>query len=300
VDEGGTVHYTDSIPPSQVRRGHTELSEGGIRTKDVPPAKTPEQAEREQELGRLRAQLERLIEQQQAADRVLLRTFRSEDDLLMARDGKLAAIDVMIQVTRNNIRRQQQWLGGLQAEAANLERAGKPVPPHLKDSIASTNRSVQDANSAIGAREEQKRTIRESFDRDLKRFKQLHAAAEERQRYTPRNLRPMLYDIVRCANATECDRLWSLAIRRLRERAPLPVESENGNLLITEPPKEASDIRLILARIGNPKDDGAALFLELQCQVAPSGKRLCEEAAAKQILDAFRAAIAGKESAGEP
>ena len=144
VDENGVVHYTDQIPPNEIDKGHAELSKQGVRVDQVPPIQTLEEIQRERELERLRAQQDRLVEQQKAADRVLLRTFRSVDDLLMARDGKLAAIDVVIQVARGNIRRQQDWLRNLRADAANLERAGKPVPQHMTESIGKTERFIRD------------------------------------------------------------------------------------------------------------------------------------------------------------
>lgn len=53
IDEQGNVHYTGKIPPSQSQRGHTELSDNGIRVRSVPPAKTAEELERERELERL-------------------------------------------------------------------------------------------------------------------------------------------------------------------------------------------------------------------------------------------------------
>ena len=66
VDEEGNTHYTDTIPPSQVERGHQELSKDGVKTREVPRAKTKEELEREQALKRLRVEQQRLIEKQKA------------------------------------------------------------------------------------------------------------------------------------------------------------------------------------------------------------------------------------------
>ena len=64
VDEQGNVNYTDKIPASQAEKGHVELSEDGMRVRTIPPAKTAEEIQRERELERLRAQQQRLIDQQ--------------------------------------------------------------------------------------------------------------------------------------------------------------------------------------------------------------------------------------------
>ena len=98
VDANGVVHYGDQIPPSELERGHTDLNVQGIPVKTVPPALTIEEIERQRELERLRVEQARLRQQQDAADQVLLRTFRSVDDLIMAREGNIDAIEVVIQV----------------------------------------------------------------------------------------------------------------------------------------------------------------------------------------------------------
>jgi hypothetical protein len=295
VDDEGNVHYTDTIPPSQVTKGHTEITEQGIRVKTVPPAKTAEELQKEQELERLRAQQERLIEQQRAADRVLIQTFRSDDDIVMARDGKMASIDVMIQVTKNNIRRQQEWLGRLRTEAANLERAGKPVPQHLSDSIANAERSIRDAYATILDREAQKRSIRESFDRDLKRFRELNKLSDSQKPREPQTRLPVLHNIVNCRDTEECERLWSRAVAYVQQHATTQVQTSGANILIAAPAASGDDISLILSRINDKDGEGSSLFLDLQCQSSLRGEEMCQSPEAKEILAGFRAALTGGE-----
>ena len=206
VDEQGNVNYTDKIPASQAEKGHVELSEDGMRVRTVPPAKTAEEIQRERELERLRAQQQRLIDQQKAEDRVLLRTFRNTDDLIMVRDGKLSALDVMIQVTKGNVRRQQDWLTHLRTEAAELERAGEPVTEQLQDRIAAAERSLNQAMGTILERERQKQEIRETFARDLKRFQQLKDIPEEAPREEQSQQPSELANLIECRDKAECER----------------------------------------------------------------------------------------------
>jgi hypothetical protein len=291
VDEEGNVHYSDSVPAERVKSGHTELSDGGIRINSVPPVKTPEEVEKEKELERLRAQQERLIEQQQAVDLVLLQSFRSEDDLNMARDGKLAAIDVMIGVTKNNVRRKQEGLAGLRAEAGNLERVGKPVPKHLKDNIAQTERAIRDAYATIVDREQQKKSIRSSFERDMARFRQLKNLPETESPIQAEDARPVLHNIVTCSSLDECGSLWNKATAYVRKHATTPVQTGGANIFITAPPAGEQDISLILSRINDKVGPGASLFLDLQCKRSLLGKEMCESNEAQRILEGFRTAI---------
>lgn len=296
VDENGNVHYTDIIPPSQITKGHTELTEQGVRIKTVPPAKTSEEIQAEKELERLRVQQEQIIEQQKSADRVLLQTFRSEDDIKMARDGKLSSIEVMIQVTKANIRRQQEWLSGLRTEAANLERVGKPIPKKLSDSISSSERSIREAYRIIVDREEQKKTIRDRFERDLDRFRQLRNRNRSPKPDEEEIPRPVLHNIVTCRDAAECDRLWQKAVAYVRQRATTRVQTIGPNILITAPAGNGSEISLLLSRIDDEGGDGASLFLDLQCESSPRGEELCESPKAMEIISGFHPALTARDA----
>lgn len=298
VDEEGNVHYSDSVPADRVKSGHTELSDSGIRINSVPPVKTPEEVEKEKELERLRAQQEKLLEQQRAVDLVLLRSFRSDDDLLMARDGKLAAIDVMIGVTKNNVRRKQEWLAGLRAEAGNLERVGQSVPKHLIDNIAQTERAIRDAYATIVEREQQKKSIRSSFERDLARFRQLKNLPETESPIQAEDAaRPVLHNIVTCSSLDECGSLWSKATAYVRKHATTPVQTGGANIFITAPPAGEQDISLILSRIDDKVGPGASLFLDLQCKRSLLGREMCESDDAQRIIEGFRTAIVGGDAA---
>jgi hypothetical protein len=297
VDDDGNIHYSDSIPPDQVKSGHTVLSEGGVRIKAVPPVKSPEEVMREQELKRLRAQQEKLLEQHRATDQVLLRTFRSEDDIKVARDGKLAAIDVMIRGIKNNVRRQQQWLARLRGEAANLERTGKPVPTHLSDNIAQTARAIRDAYSTIIDREKQKNSIRASFAQDLKRFRQLKDLPEPESRIPAEDIRPTLQNIVTCSTRNECNRRWHKAIAYVRKHTTTTVQTRGANILITAPPASGQDFSLILSRIEDKEGPGASFLLDLQCKSSLRGEKMCNSERAKRIIEGFRPAIVDGDSA---
>lgn len=291
VDENGNVHYSDNVPPDQIESGHTELSEGGIRKKSVPRVKTAEELQKERELERLRNQQEELLEEQRSADQVLLETFRSEDDIRMARDGKFATIDVMILVTKNNVRRQQERLAGLRTEAGNLERTGKPIPKPLRDNITQIERAIRDAYSKIVDKEEQKKSIRTSYQEDLVRFRELKDLPESEAVIGDEQSRPVLHNIVTCASPGECDRLWEKAADYVREHATTAVHTSGVNVFITAPPAAEEDISLILSRINDKQGSGASLFLDLHCERSLSGKKMCESDKAQSILEGFRAAI---------
>ena len=149
VDDDGKVHYSDRVPPEQARKERSELDVRGIEIDRVGAAKSKEQVAREKELKRLREEQQRLIDKQKAADRVLLRTFRSEDDIKMARDGKLTAIDVHMQVVRSNIKRLKRNLEEMQKNAADRERQGESVSKRYLGDMAHVREQIEDAYASI-------------------------------------------------------------------------------------------------------------------------------------------------------
>lgn len=298
VDDKGIVHYTDQIPPGQVDRGHAQLSDQGIPVQVVPPVKTAEELAREGELERLRAQQERLLKQQDAADRALLRTFRSPDDLIRTRDSKLASIDAFTQVAQGNIRRQQAGLLKLRTEAADLERTGKPIPPRLTEGISESVRSIRESYATIVEQERQKEEIWAGFERDLKRFLQLKAirdtapaAAQGEDR--PAGPRPALDNLVTCDSAEQCDRFWGLAVAYVTAHATTPVQTSEPNILMTAPPQKQDDLSVTLSRIPGPGGMVSSLFLDVQCKHGAAEESGCSKERGLWVLKGFRAAVTG-------
>lgn len=289
VDEQGTVHYSDIIPPSSVRQGHTELRKDGIPIQTVPPARTPGQIKADELLARLRAGQERLLNQQATADRGLLHTFPSEAELIASNQNQLSALGTMIQVTRNNILRQEAWLASLRTYAGNIERTGKPVPEEFTLSARKTERSIKSAQSSIAAREAQQAALKSRLDRDLNRYRQLQAsgrlaALSANKRHTD------LHRAIPCASDADCARLWGKARDYLLSQPGLAVQLDDADDLFVaapRPPDRAAgtiaigapdldqDADLVLARIPDEQGPGSTLFAELRCQAAALGQEDC-------------------------
>jgi hypothetical protein len=301
VDDQGVVHYTDQLPPAQVEKGHQEIDRQGITVRNVAPAKSREEIQRDQELERLRNERQRLLEQQNAADRALLRTYRSTDDMAMAREGKLAAIDVLIDVARGNIRRQQEWLRDLRTEAADQERAGKPVARRLTESIEKSVRNIKDAYASIVLQEDEKTRIRADFDRDLERFRQLKHISQAAPEAQPTRTDPVLDGLVTCLGAEQCDRYWGRAVAYVYAHAATAEQAAGPNILIMAPPETTDEFGLILSRIPEKgREDSATIFLDIHCRNQGSDDLACKDGRSRQVLDGFKAAVSDPEGSTPP
>jgi uncharacterized coiled-coil protein SlyX len=173
VDENGQVHYGDTVPASQADLERRVLSEQGVTVETIKRAKTEEEQAAERRQVELRAAIEKKQAEQAAKDHVLLATFSSEDDMVLTRDGKIAAIDTIIRLSKDRIRRITQQLRDWAHEAADFERSGKQVPDELQKQIANGKAEIQHLEQYIVTQQEEQENIRQKFAKDIERFRKL-------------------------------------------------------------------------------------------------------------------------------
>ncbi|MEE9157189.1 MAG: hypothetical protein V3U60_02220 [Gammaproteobacteria bacterium] len=164
------------VPPEYSQKGHEELSDQGIVVDRKERAKTPEELEEERRLAAIQAEEDRKARKKEIADRVLLDTFASEDDLVLARDGKLAAIEQTIHVTESRIKKLQKSLNEIMSMAAEMERRGKPPADGTQNEIDAVRTQIAENRAYIKTLRKEQDAVRDAFESDLTRFKELKAA----------------------------------------------------------------------------------------------------------------------------
>jgi hypothetical protein len=125
VDSRGVTVLDRQVPPEYSGKGYEVLNQRGRVIQVVPPAPTPEEA-RAAQAAKVQAD----------ADAQLLHLYSSVDDVERARKRKLAELDALISVAQGNIQGLGNQQGLLQGQAADQERAGRPVPQTLIDQMA--------------------------------------------------------------------------------------------------------------------------------------------------------------------
>jgi hypothetical protein len=179
VDESGQVRYGDRIPPKYAKKSNQRLNNQGIVVDKKAAAKTREQIAEEKRLAALKAEEERIRRENAHQDRILLDTFTNEDEMILTRDGKIEAIDAVIRVTNGRTEKLKARLAELKLRAANMERAGRPVPENLYTEINETRQQIAQNFIYIENRHADQKRIREKFEHDIKRFRELKTAAAE-------------------------------------------------------------------------------------------------------------------------
>lgn len=174
VDEDGLVHYGDSIPARYAELPKEVLNDRGIVVGILEGKKTEEQiiAERREKERRVAMKL------QKRADRALLATYLSIEEILMHRDRRVELFQAQSRVTELYLRNLERRLENLRVEASTFKPYSEdPDAPTINNNLAKDLKTTRDT-IARHERNLQKFQANEQqiiarFDGDVTRFKTL-------------------------------------------------------------------------------------------------------------------------------
>ena len=171
--EDGSRACGDSVPPKYAQQGYEKKNALGMTVEKQDAARSIEDVEADFEARKDARMAAKEAEKQARLDKNLLDTFASEDDMVYARDGQIAHLDSQIKLTENRNEKLQENLDGLISKAANLERGGKEPPESLLKDIYNFEEQIAANRKFIDRKRIEQREIREKFDIDIERFRQL-------------------------------------------------------------------------------------------------------------------------------
>jgi hypothetical protein len=177
----GVVVVGYQVPVDAVAGGYEVLNKDGMVVKVVPRELTSEERkEKDAEARRdeeARAEQERLREW----DESLMLRYSTVADIEDAQHRALGELQIRMSILRGNRRALKQRVENYQAQAADLERAGKSVDVErlrtiegLQDEIAATERDITERQREI-------EVLEKAFEADIERFNMLRDVVELRQ-----------------------------------------------------------------------------------------------------------------------
>ena len=144
MDEHGTTHYGDAVPPEYAKQGRSELNAQGVELRQLPRQLTADEADVAQKKAAAEAR-------RRQHDSFLLTTYTKVSDIEQLRDERIALIDGQMEIARGSIESNQQHLKSLEQRLA----AFLPY------------------STAPNAREKEKAQLRAQFNEDVTRYKEL-------------------------------------------------------------------------------------------------------------------------------
>ncbi len=161
------------VPPEYSQRRIEVLNDRGLVVQVIEPAKTREQLEKERAEEARRKAIEDAKKEQARQDSILLNSYATERDLIMARDTNLRSVNGQLDIAENNLKLLQNNLSDLQTRAGNYERSGKKPPTQLIDQINQTKRQIAKKQTAIEKQKQEESAMEEHYDTMLTRYRKL-------------------------------------------------------------------------------------------------------------------------------
>jgi hypothetical protein len=173
-DKDGGTHIGQTIPPQNVKYGYEVIDRYGQVIETVERALS-EQGRKALESSKQEAQRLAVSKREQAEkDALLLKTFSSAADAERARDRKLAALDVIIDITKGNILRLQVEYENKEKEAAGYERVGKEPPAEILEELEKIQVQIDTAFQFVKSKEDEKKSVTQEYEGDILRLRELN------------------------------------------------------------------------------------------------------------------------------
>ncbi|MDU8361546.1 MULTISPECIES: DUF4124 domain-containing protein [Pseudomonas] len=165
VDSRGvTVLDRQGVPPEYVAKGYEVLNAQGRVVQVVPPPPTAD------EINQAQAK-----KAQASADAQLLNLYSNVEDVDRAKARKLSELDALIALAQGNLKGLDTQQASLQGQAADLERAGKPVPQSLIDQMGDLRDQQHDLDLNIQRYQQARAQAEAAFTQDRARIQRLTA-----------------------------------------------------------------------------------------------------------------------------
>lgn len=172
VDGAGRVHYGDTLPPTYQQSGAAEMDKQGNVVK-----RTQSQAERTAEAERRAEALRQQQTQQKQAqlDRALTQTYTSEAEIDLARDRALEHHKLAINGAELRSKAVAANLAELRARITKIQQAGRKVGTNLMAQLEQASHESDELKRTIQSNEEAMTQVREKYEADKQRFRELTA-----------------------------------------------------------------------------------------------------------------------------
>ena len=174
VDDDGIVHFDDSVPPEYAELDKDILTDEGVKVGAIRGRKSPEELEAERQARELQLQ----IELQQRADKALLSTYLTVEEIRMHRDRRVELFQAQSRVTELFLSNLAGRLQKLEREASRYlpyssDPDAKPVDPELVHEINETKATIARHENNLQKFQADEQLIVARFEGDINRFKML-------------------------------------------------------------------------------------------------------------------------------
>ena len=167
VDENGTTHYGETIPPEYANRDTKKLEKGRISDRD-DTFDSVKQKSAKKDITADKATLEA-----KRRDDALLNSYSNEKEIDLARDRNLLQIEARINSYGTLIKSAQANVDDLHKESDNRTKNGRKIPQSLTDDIAAAEARVAKLQKDLETNQKESDAVKARYEADKQRYREL-------------------------------------------------------------------------------------------------------------------------------
>lgn len=176
VDDKGTTHYGEVIPPEYANSEKDSLTKSGMiekRAEKIDPASVRAKVEAEE---RRKIDNQAVMEQQRR-DNALLNTYSNENEIDLARERSLVLINARIESNQMLLKSSQETLAGNKKEVDSRTKAGKSIPQSLANDITLSEARVAKFQAELGKSQQELITVKTRFENEKALYRKLKSGS---------------------------------------------------------------------------------------------------------------------------
>jgi hypothetical protein len=172
-DETNKVVYGSSVPAAFAHKGYAILNERGIVVKEVPPAPTAAQRALRQKELEAQAASEELKKKQQEADSLLVRLYRSPEEIERKRDARVEQIDLAISIANTGITKAKEALAAAQQVVNAAKKSNAEPAADVVKQAMNAERDINEQELNISRLQHEKAEVVTGAKQEIARLKEL-------------------------------------------------------------------------------------------------------------------------------
>lgn len=167
VDDSGTTHYGETIPPEYANKEAVKLEKGHIEKRDSKQ-KTAEEKAAIKDPAAEKARIEA-----KRHDEALINTYSNEKEIDLARDRNLLQIEARVNSFATMLRSAQETLAGHHKEEENITKQGRKIPTSLTEDIAEAEARVAKLQKDFDLNQKDLEAVKARYVADKLRYREL-------------------------------------------------------------------------------------------------------------------------------
>jgi hypothetical protein len=178
VDEQGTIHYGDQVPPQYAEQDKIVLNSQGVPVGTIPGRRTPEQLQAESERRAAEEKVRNAAIQARLRDQNLLATYLSVDEIEALRDRRAEIVEGQARITTQYVQQLRLRQTQLEQQAQHFKpystTANAPqMPERLAEDLVRTTTDIATQQRNLEAKRLELERMKTQFASDIARFREL-------------------------------------------------------------------------------------------------------------------------------